>query len=138
MATQSLIIANTSPTVEVYRITDGANSYIIAQDGYSTNAPNSISIQIDYSNALDRIADALEGMGTVLATIDSRLNGITLSINQLSENSNTTTEYIKVISDHYEVERAMNVSDLKNSDFYEEGTDKFAIVKTEIQNPTQF
>lgn len=138
MATQILITSNTSPTVEVYRIQDGANSYILAQDGASTGAPTALSVQIDYSNAFDRIADALEGIGSVLATIDSRINGITLSLSQIADNSNVNTVHLNTIADHYEVERAMNVSDLKNGDFYDEGTDKFEIVSEEIKNPTQF
>lgn len=138
MATQSLIIANTSPTVEVYRIQDGANSYILAQDGASTGAPTALSVQIDYTNAFDRIADALEGIGSVLATLDGRINGISLSLSSIAESSNLSAQYLKTTADHYEVERAMNVSDLKNPTFYEEGVDKFAIVSEEINNPTEF
>ena len=138
MATQSLIIANTNPTVEVYRITDGANSYVLAQDGASTGSPTALSVQVDYTNAYDRIADALEGIGTVLATIDNRMNSISLSLTQIAENSNSSVEYLKTAADHYEVERAMNISDLKFEDFNDDGFNQFNAVQTEIQNPTQF
>lgn len=152
MATISLIAANTSPTVEVYRITDGANSYIIAQDGASTSSPTALSIQVDYTDVLERIASHLESIATSalyqatdvgiiknqILEITTSLDTVASSINLLKDTSNTSSQHLETVAAHFEVERAMNVADLKEPDFYEENFDKFNTVKAEINNPTQF
>jgi len=152
MATQTLIIANTNPTVEVYKIIDGANTYILAQDGYSTNAPNTVSIQVDYSSYLDRIATALESIATsalyqatdvgiiknsILST-NSSLETIATKITSMTDSANSSSESLQVLAGSFEVERAINVADLKFSNFNDDDFDQFDAVKDEINNPTQF
>jgi hypothetical protein len=134
MATQTLIIANTNPTVEVYKIVDGANTYILAQDGYSTNAPNTVSIQIDYSNYLERIATSLETYLQYLPSIEL----VASQLANMNDNSNTMLSHMQVIADNFEVERAINVLDMKYKEFNDDSFDQFSAVKTEVNNPTQF
>lgn len=154
MATQSLIIANTSPTVEVYRIIDGANTYILAQDGFSTNAPNTVSIQVDYSNFYDRIATALEKIAdnvdptimggyaqlivSSIISIDDSMSSVNAQLIKVASAANTNTSYLNTMASHYEVERAINISDLKNDSFNDPGFDQFTAVSNEVKNPTTF
>ena len=166
MATQSLIISNTSPTVEVYRIIDGANTYILAQDGDSSAAPLSLSIATDYSPLYSRIATALETiannsntivshLANVNTSLDTLANKITtidsnflalsnaivsmnLDLSELSTEANTSNKYMKVMADNAEIERAMNVSDLRYADFNKGDFDQYGTVANEVRNPTKF
>lgn len=151
MATQTLIIANTSPTVEIYRVNDGANSYIIAQDGYSTNSPNTVSIQIDYSPFLERIATSLETIAVEISTANSSytlgeslvgmwvaLNNLRLDVGDLVLEANSSTQHLNTIASNFEFERAVNVSEMKYADYNDDNFDRLTVVSNEVQNPTQF
>lgn len=112
-ANLTLVVANTSPTVEVYKVEDLANgvNYVLAQDGASTSNPTALSIQIDYTSFYERIASALEtiasnsteikdridSMNTTLAIISSEIQTIDSTLSSSSANLAILTSEIQTI-----------------------------------------
>jgi hypothetical protein len=131
-ASLELIVANTNPIVEVYKVNDSAANnriYVLAQDGASDNNPTALSIQIDYSVLYDRIADALETLALNSTIIKDSLNTIAAEITSIDNSLTSSNSHLNVIKNHFSLERAILAAvDIKPDDLL--------AIKAEIKNPT--